>query len=88
MADPNFTSAQKPHVYDLLSRLNSAFARATRNLFELEKLSIFDPDMMRVIYNATKEVQANANFHLLETLQGIEQKDWARFGLEARNKES
>jgi hypothetical protein len=87
MAGTNFSSAKKPHVYDLLSRINGSFARATRNLFELEKFGIFDPEMMRVIYSQTKETQANVNFHLLQSLQEVEQKDWARFGRVRENRD-
>ena len=80
MAGTNFSSARKPHVYELLARLNASFARATRNLFELEKMGIFDSRMMHKIYNQTKEVQAGANYHLLEAMQDVEELDWARFG--------
>ncbi|MBZ5520887.1 MAG: hypothetical protein LAP21_01380 [Acidobacteriia bacterium] len=84
MAVNNFSSAKKPHVYELLSRLNASFARASRNLFELEKFGIFDSGMMHKIYNQTKEVQASANYHLLETMQDVEELDWARFGRAGR----
>src|SRR6266851_10420786 len=80
MAGNNLTSDKKPHVYEMLARLNASFARASRNLFELEKFGIFDPGMMHKIYNQTKEVQASANYHLLETMQDVEELDWARFG--------
>ncbi len=85
MADPNFNSEKKSHVYELLARLNASFARASRNLYELEKFGIFDAEMMTRIYSETKEAQSSANHHLLETLQQIEQRDWARFG-KAREK--
>src|SRR5216684_6817326 len=80
MAGNNLTSDKKPHVYELLARLNASFARASRNLFELEKFGIFDSKMMQTVYSETKEAQASANHHLLETLQQIESRDWARFG--------
>ncbi len=84
MAASNITSDKKPQIYDLIYRMNASFARATRNLFELEKTGIFDAQMMSRIYNETKEAQSGANFHLLEALQQIEQKDWARFGRRSR----
>ncbi len=84
MAGNNLTSDKKPHVYELLARLNASFARATRNLYELEKFGIFDSKMMQTIYSETKEAQSSANHHLLETLQQIEQRDWARFGQRTR----
>ncbi len=86
MAAPHFNSEKKSHVYELLARLNASFARASRNLYELEKFGIFDAAMMTRIYNEAKEAQASANHHLLETLQKIEQRDWARFG-KVRNDE-
>ena len=49
MADTDFSSAPicsgtpKPHVYDLLNRLNAAFARVHRNMEALEQVGIFDP---------------------------------------------
>ncbi len=84
MAAPDFNSAKKAHVYDLLGRLNAAFARATRNLFELEKAGIFDSKMMKAVYDQTKEAQSGANFHLLEALRDREAKDWAKYGRRAR----
>jgi len=83
-AASNFTSAPKAHIYDLLRRLNAAFARAARNLFELEKVGIFDSKMMKAIYDQTKEAQASANFPLLESLREREAKDWTKYGRKAR----
>jgi hypothetical protein len=80
MADTDFNPARKPHVYDLLGRLNASFARVTRNLSELENVGIFEIYRMRKLYHLSKELQANANFHLLETLRDAEQRDWAEFG--------
>jgi hypothetical protein len=79
MAESNF-SARKSHIYDLIGRLNAAFSRATRNLYELESIGFFDLEMTGRLYNGTKEAQANCNFHLLQALQELEQQDWARFG--------
>lgn len=83
MATPNFT-AQKSRVYDLVSRLNSAFARATRNLYELESIGVFDLEMMGRIYNEVKETQSGVNVRLLQALHDLEQTDWARSGKAAR----
>jgi hypothetical protein len=80
MAMNDFKPAQKPHTYDLLGRLNASFARTTRNLFELEKVGIFEPRTMNRIYYQVKELQASANYHLLETLQDCEERDWAKYG--------
>ena len=53
MADTDSISAPyssvvpKSHVYDLLNRLNAAFARVHRNMKALEQIGIFDPLMMQ-----------------------------------------
>lgn len=80
MAAQDFKPAQKPLVYDLLGRLNAAFARITRNMSALEQLGIFDAQTMNRLYRLSKEFQADANYHLLETLKTYEERDWARFG--------
>ena len=43
---PNSSVVPKPHVYDLLNRLNASFARVHRNMEALEQVGIFDPLMM------------------------------------------
>ena len=80
MAAHDFKPAQKPHVYDLLARLNASFARLTRNLSELENVGIFEIYTMRRLYHMTEELQADSNYHLLETLQDVEERDWSRYG--------
>ena len=42
MAVSDFSSAQKPHVYDLLARLNASFARIIKHVALLEQVGIFD----------------------------------------------
>ena len=80
MAAKNSTSVAKPLVYDLLSRLNSSFSRVNRNLLALEQTRIFNPATMKTLSSLSKELQADANHHLLESLQKIETRDWARLG--------
>jgi hypothetical protein len=89
MADTDFTStpkessssnsAYKPLVYDLLNRLNASFARVHRNMALLEKAGIFDPLMMQVLNRQSEKLRAGANYHLLGTLRGIEERDRVRF---------
>ena len=38
-------TAQKPQIYDLLSRLNGAFVRVYHAMAALEQVGIFDPLM-------------------------------------------
>lgn len=80
MADNDFNPAQKPYVYDLLGQLNGAFARVTGKLSALEKTGVFEKRVMIRLYRMSKELQAGANYHLLETLQDYEERDWARYG--------
>jgi len=47
-------------------------------------MGIFDSGMMHKIYNQTKELQADTNYHLLEAMQDVEELDWARFGRAVR----
>ena len=69
----------KPHVYDLLNRLNASFARVHRNMPLLEKAGIFDPLMMQVLNRQSERLRAGANYHLLGTMRGIEERDRERF---------
>ena len=79
MADTDSSSAQKPHVYDLLHRLNASFARFHRNMAALEQVGIFDPLMMQVINRQSEKLRAGANYHLLGTMRGIEERDREKF---------
>ena len=75
--DPS--NAYKPLVYDLLNRLNASFARVHRNMALLEKAGIFDPLMMQVLNRQSQRLRGGANYHLLGTLRGIEERDRERF---------
>ena len=85
MADTDFSSAPnssgvpKPHVYDLLNRLNAAFARVHRNMEALEQIGIFDPLMMQSLNRQSEHLRAGANYHLLGTMRGIEERDREKF---------
>ena len=79
MADPDSSSVPKPQVYDLLNRLNASFARVHRNMTALEQIGIFDPLMMQVLSRQSEKLRAGANYHLLGTMRGIEERDRERF---------
>jgi len=79
MADTDFISAQKPHVYDLFHRLNVSFARVHRNMAALEQVGIFDPLMMQALNRQSEKLWAGVNYHLLETMRGIEERDQEKF---------
>jgi hypothetical protein len=76
---PNSSSVPKPHVYDLLNRLNAAFARVHRNMEALEQVGIFDPLMMQVLNRQSEQLRAGANYHLLGAMRRIEERDRQRF---------
>lgn len=74
-----FGPARKPAVYDYLGRLNAAFARVHKNLELLGQVSIFDPEAMARLKNASDTLQADANYTLIDALRGIEKRDRAAF---------
>ena len=85
MADTDCISApissgvSKPHVYDLLNRLNAAYARVHRNMEALEQAGIFDPLMMQSLNRQHEKLRAGANYHLLGAMRRIEERDRERF---------
>ena len=79
MADTDSSSAYKPLVYDLLNRLNASFARVHHNMAALEQVGIFDPLMMQVLNRQSEKLRAGANYHLLGTMRGIEERDREKF---------
>ena len=85
MADTDFSSAPissgapKPHVYDLLNRLNAAFAGLHRNMEALEQIGIFDPLMMQSLNRQSEHLRAGANYHLLGAMRRIEERDREKF---------
>jgi hypothetical protein len=85
MADTDFSSAPnssgvpKPHMYDLLNRLNASFARVHRNMEALEQVGIFDPLMMQSLNRQSEHLRAGANYHLLGAMRRIEERDREKF---------
>ena len=79
MADSDSNSAPKPHIYDLLNRLNAAFARVHRNMEALQQVGIFDPLMMQSLNRQSETLRAGANYHLLGAMRRIEERDRDRF---------
>ena len=79
MAETDSSSVPKPQVYDLLNRLNASFARVHRNITALEQIGIFDPLMMQVLNRQSEKLRAGANYHLLGTMRGIEERDREKF---------
>jgi hypothetical protein len=78
-APKDSNSAPKPHIYDLLNRLNAAFARVHRNMEALEQVGIFDPLMMQSLNRQSELLRAGANYHLLGAMRRVEERDRERF---------
>ena len=78
-APKDSNSAPKPLIYDLLNRLNAAFARVHRNMEALEQIGIFDPLMMQVLNRQSEQLRAGTNYHLLGAMRRIEERDRDRF---------
>ena len=72
-------TAQKPNVYDLLYRLNAAFARVHRNMTALQEVGIFDPLMMQNLNRQSEQLRVGANYHLLGAMRRVEERDRERF---------
>jgi hypothetical protein len=79
MADTDSSSVPKPHVYDLLHRLNASFARVHRNMEALEQIGIFDPLMMQNLNRQSEHLRAGVNHHLLGAMRRIEERDRNKF---------
>jgi hypothetical protein len=79
MADTDFSSPQKPHLYDLLYRLNASFARVHRNMAALEQAGIFDPLTMQALNRQHEKLRAETNSYLLGSMRGVEEGDRERF---------
>lgn len=79
MADTDFSSPQKPHIYDLIYRLNASFARVHRNMTALEQAGVFDPLTMQALNRQHEKLRAETNYHLLGAMRGVEESDRERF---------
>ena len=76
MADSDSTNPiNKPHIYDLLGRLNAAFARVHKTLEAIGGVGIFDRQTMQPLNQQADELRAVCNARLLSVLQGIEERD-------------
>jgi hypothetical protein len=76
---PKSSVVPKPQVYDLLNRLNAAFARVHRNMEALEQVGIFDPLMMQSLNRQSEKLRAGVNCHLLGAMHRIEERDRERY---------
>jgi hypothetical protein len=77
MAAPILTSAERLNVYRLMFLLNRSFHFIVQRLDELTKTGICD---LREMRGLTQEVQLEINTGVLNSLDSIENNDWAQFG--------
>lgn len=80
MAAPNFSSGERMHVYRLLFLLNRSFHLIVQRLEELDKTGICRSRDLREMRGLTQEVQLEINTGVLNSLESIENNDWAHFG--------
>jgi hypothetical protein len=66
--------------YRTLYRMNRAFDFITEQLPVLAEAGMLEPKMLRTLVAFNRELQSEINQQLLGTFQGIEARDWARFG--------
>ena len=78
-APKDSSTAPKSLVYDLLNRLNAAFARVHRNMEALQAVGIFDPLMMQSLNRQSEQLRAGANYHLLGAMRRVEERDREKF---------
>jgi hypothetical protein len=79
VAENDSNSVPKPQIYDLLNRLNASFARVHHSIAALEQVGIFDPLIIQLLNRQSEKLRANANWHLLGAMRGIEERDRDRF---------
>ena len=80
MAAPQFTSGERQDIYRLMFLLNRSFHRIVQRLEELGKTSIINARDLRDVLGLTQEVQLGINTAVLDTLDSVENDDWAQFG--------
>ena len=81
--------AGKLRIYHTVYRLNLSFTNIVENCAALRKNGVFTAKFTRLYQSYAKELQAEINQDVLETLDGIESHDMFRFGKvrSAREKE-
>lgn len=80
MAVLDFNADKKYRAYHVLACLNRSFRNIFNNLGELKAAGIFNAKQLNTFRGITQELQADVNYHSVETLHVAEEKDWGRFG--------
>ena len=80
MAASNFTSGERQDVYRLMFLLNRSFHFIVQRLEELGKTNVMNARDLKDALGLTQEVQLGINTAVLDTLDSVENDDWAQFG--------
>jgi hypothetical protein len=80
MAANQFTSGERQDVYRLMFLLNRSFHFIVQRLDELGKTGMLNSIDLRDMLGLTQETQLGINTAVLDTLDSIENDDWAQFG--------
>jgi hypothetical protein len=80
MAAPQFSSGERMEVYRLLFLLNRSFHLIVQRLEELDKTGIVKSRDLTEMRGLTQEVQLEINTGVLNSLEPLEDNDWAHFG--------
>lgn len=77
MPDPN---VNRVHAYAALFRMSRNFNSLGESLTSLGKQRILKPKQVATLRALAVELQSDINFHVLEVLHQLEQRDWDRLG--------
>ena len=80
MAAINFSSGERRDVYRLMFLLNRSFHFIVQRLEALGKTGIMNARELKDALGLTQEVQLGINTAVLDTLDPVENDDWAQFG--------
>src|SRR5215469_859002 len=80
MAESHLTSGERLRVYEALFLLNRSYHLITRRLSDLDETRIFSAQKLRELRGLTRELQTEVNHYFVGNLEGIESRDWFRFG--------
>lgn len=78
MADPN--NAGKLRIYLTIYRLNLSFSNIVGHCRALQESGVLTAKFTRLYQSYTQELQSEINETVMETMDGIELRDMARFG--------
>jgi len=75
-----FDVTEKARIYHVLAQMSSSFSSIIRYCVDLEQAGALTPQAKDRFQAFTVEVQGELNLEILEHMERIEIKDWARGG--------